>query len=261
MNRRHPSPLASVPPRAFRAFTRSLAGSLCLIAAASPARSQAAPVAEWTYGGTVDAAYVNATGNSQVTTVSIGDALAATHGRWTFRQTVAYIYGKTDGTESANQLTITGRGEYRIARRFSAFVGAVYGRNPYAGFTRRLDEMAGTTWLVFASASDSVRTDAGGVLTQQDNTDGTSRRSPSARGAVAWRHVFSKSTFFSQSVEYVPNLEESGEYRLNSQSSVVAPLSAHVSIKLGYLMQYNSRPPDAFRTTDRLFTSGIQIAF
>ncbi|HVZ48353.1 MAG TPA: DUF481 domain-containing protein [Gemmatimonadaceae bacterium] len=244
-----------------RLATRLAAFVLTVAAGAASLRAQGAAPGEWKLGGTVDAAYVSATGNSEVTTVSLGDKLAATRGHWTLRQSVAYVYGKTDGTESANQLTVGGRAEYRISTRFSAFAGVVYGRNPYAGYKRRVDELAGATWLAVAAPEDSLTMDAGGVLTQQDNTDGTSDRSPSARAAVTYRHIFKKNTFFSQSIEYVPNLEESGSYRLNSESAAVAPLSARVSLKLGYLVQYNSRPPDAFKTTDRLFTSGLQVSF
>lgn len=131
----------------------------------------------------------------------------------------------------------------------------------YAGFNRRLDELAGATWQAFAGTSDSVSMDAGGVITQQDNKDGTTQRSPSARGALAYKHVFKANTFFTQTVEYVPNLKESGEYRLNTETSAVAPISTRISLKLGYVIQYNSRPPVSFLTTDRVFTSGLQVSF
>lgn len=234
------------------------------VAAAHPAVAQApapAPRAGWTLGGSVDAAYVSATGNSEVTTVSIGDKLAASRGNWTLRQMVAYVYGKTDGTESANQLRAGVRAEYRISTRFSGFAAVNYERNPYAGFSRRVDELFGAQWQALAASGDSVTFDAGGLYTQQANTDGTSSASPSARAAMAYKHLFGGTSHFSQHVEYVPNLTESGEYRMNSESAVVAPLSGRISLRLSYLVQYNSRPPATFGATDRIFTSGLQVAF
>ena len=211
--------------------------------------------------GTIDAGFVSATGNTDVTTISLGNKIGATRGRWTLQQHSAYVYGKTEGVESANQLRIGTRAEYAINGRFSAFTSVGYERNTFAGFDRRVDEQLGAQWRAIAMARDSLELDAGGLLTQQDNTDGTSDRSPSARGAIAYKHVFSEKTFATQAVEYMPSLEESGAYRMNAETALVAPVTARINIKVGYIVQYNSRPPANFGTTDRVLTSGLQISF
>lgn len=244
----------------------ALAGTVLAVAAARSAVAQSAlpvsaPPAGWTFGGSLDAAYVSATGNSNVTTVSLGDKVAASRGNWTLRQMVAYVYGKTDGTESANQLRAGLRAEYRITDQFSGFAAVNYERNPYAGFSRRVDELFGAQWRALATSGDSVTFDAGGLYTQQANTDGTSSHSPSVRAAMAFKHMFGANTHVSQHVEYVPNLAETGEYRMNSETAVVAPLSRRVNLRLSYLVQYISRPPATFGTTDRIFTSGLQVVF
>lgn len=226
---------------------------------AVPAGAQAAP--EWKLSGTVDAGFVSATGNTDVTTISLGNRIGATRGHWTLRQSSAYVYGKTKGVESANHLRAGARAEYAISNRFSAFSSVGYERNAFAGYDRRIDQQLGAQWRAVGTPTDSLLLDAGGLLTQQDNTDGTSDRSPSARGALAYKHVFSAKTFLTQDVEYVPNLEESGAYRLNAETALVAPLASRVNIKLGSVVQYNSRPPANFGTTDRVLTSGLQVSF
>ena len=59
----------------------------------------------------------------------------------------------------------------------------------------------------------------------------------------------------------MPNLQTSGAYRVNTESSVVAPIPAHIGIKMSYAIQYNSRPPVNFGSTDRLLTAGVQVTF
>ena len=59
----------------------------------------------------------------------------------------------------------------------------------------------------------------------------------------------------------MPNLQTSGAYRVNTESSVVAPISAHIGIKMSYAIQYNSRPPVNFGSTDRLLTAAVQVTF
>ena len=42
-------------------------------------------------------------------------------------------------------------------------------------------------------------------------------------------------------------------------AAVVAPIAGIVALKVAYLLRYNSEPPAGFKTTDRTFTTGIQI--
>ena len=153
------------------------------------------------------------------------------------------------------------RSDYLLHPRLSAFASASYERNTFAGFKRRTDEGAGLSWKVLTLARDSLSADFGGVLTQESHVDGIQESFPAARLAGALKHVFTKAAYFQQLAEYIPNLETHGAYRLNTESSLVAPISSHAGIKIGYVVRYDSRPPTTFGTTDRVLTSGIQVTF
>lgn len=234
---------------------------IAAIAVAASSAAAQAPAPTLKLSGTVDAGFVSATGNTDVTTMNFGDKLQLLYDGWTFSQFAAQVYGKTKGVESANQLRAGLRAEKEVYPRVGIFVAGQYERNAYAGFNRRIDELFGVQWKAVADSSDLLTFDGGGLFTQQDNTDGTRKSSPAARIAGAYKHTFKPNTFFAQNIEYVPDLENHGEYRFNSETAAVAPLSARISVKLGYLMQYNSSPPPKFGTTDRVFTSGLQVSF
>jgi putative salt-induced outer membrane protein len=53
----------------------------------------------------------------------------------------------------------------------------------------------------------------------------------------------------------------SEDYRINSESALVAPLSQKVAIKLGYIVRFDNLPEAGFLSTDRIFTSGLQVSF
>ena len=95
------------------------------------------------------------------------------------------------------------------------------------------------------------------MLTQQRSVDGTTKRFPASRLAGAHKHAFTKTAYVLQLAEWIPDLQNSGEYRVNSESSIVAPLSSHLGVKLGYAVRFNKTPPAGFGTTDRVFTSGM----
>jgi putative salt-induced outer membrane protein YdiY len=243
-----------------RMTSRAL-GLSALIIGLSGAASGQAPRANAKTSFTGDFGFVDASGNTRLSTLNVGDKVVRTDGRLALSQLGAYVYGKTKGVESANQLRIAGRSDFAFLPRLATFAGVSFDRNPFAGFKRRTDEIAGLTWKAIVAPSDSLSLDGGGALTQESDLDGTSKSYPAARAAGAYKHNFTKSSYFTQLGEYIPNLKTSGAYRANSESAIVAPLSAHIGIKTAYIVRYDSKPPVTFGTTDRVLTTGIQISY
>jgi putative salt-induced outer membrane protein len=114
---------------------------------------------------------------------------------------------------------------------------------------------------VHQSARDTLRVETGASLTQQQGVDGLSNNFPAARAAAWYKRTFGASAFFLQTLEAIPNLEVSEDYRINSESALVAPLSQKVAIKLGYIVRFDNLPEAGFLSTDRIFTSGLQVSF
>jgi putative salt-induced outer membrane protein len=210
---------------------------------------------------TADFGLISASGNTQLRTFNVGDKVSHSTGNWVFTQLGAYVYGETRSLASANQLRAALRSDYSFMRRVSAFAGGSYERNRFAGFTRRTDEILGISWKALAATFDSLALDGGGVLTQEADVDGTSKNFPAGRLAGAYKHLFSKSSYFQQLAEYLPDLQSTGEYRVNAESSVVAPISAHMGMKFAYAVRFNSAPPAGFGKADRVVTGGIQVAY
>ncbi|MFI5310436.1 MAG: YdiY family protein [Gemmatimonadales bacterium] len=253
------SPTPLVRPFAFGALTVLTAVAALASPLASSLLAQDATKPKTTFTG--DLGYVSASGNTNITTLSLGEKLIHSDSAWTFTQLAAYVYGKTDAKESANQLRFAGRVDYALGPRIGVFAGASWERNAFAGFNSRTDEIAGFMWKAIVAPDDALGLDAGGVLTQESDVDGTSQSYPSLRVAMNYKHSFTKTAYFQQLAEYVPNLQTSGAYRVNTESAVVAPVSAHVGVKVSYVLRYDSRPPVKFGTTDRVLTTGVQISY
>jgi putative salt-induced outer membrane protein len=233
---------------------------LCLAAGTLGAQeSSTSTTSKTTFTG--DLGIISASGNMRLRTLTVGDKIVHSNGRWVLSQDAAYVYGETNDAASANQLRLGVRSDYALHDRISAFTGASFERNTFAGFTRRTDENLGISLKALRATWDTLNLDLGGVMTQESAVDGTSKSFPAARVAAAYKRAFTKASYFQQLAEYIPDLETSGDYRVNSESSVVAPLSSHAGIKLSYVVRFNSAPPVGFGTTDRILTSGIQLAF
>ena len=83
--------------------------------------------------------------------------------------------------------------------------------------------------------------------------------------------MFSKVSYFEQTAGLIPNFTTSNAWLFASKSSVVAPLSSKIGIKVGYQINYNNAPPlnpttvtnltDRFKKFDGLLTTGVQFTY
>ena len=208
-----------------------------------------------------DFGFVSAAGNTRLTTVNFGQKVSVKARSWSITQLGAYIYGKTNGASSANQLRASLRGDKLFLGRVGMFVGSSYERNRFAGFTRHTDQIAGISALVLSMVRDTLRVDGGGVYTNISRVDGTSRNFPAARAGMAYKHSVGGASSFTQVAEYVPNLQGTDQYRLKGESALTARMTKHVGIKLSYVVRYDSRPAAGFGKSDRILTTGLQVTY
>ena len=210
---------------------------------------------------TADFGFVNASGNTRLAIINFGDKVVRTMKSWTIMQQGAYIYGKTNGVSSANALKVSLRGDHMFIGRVGLFLGTSYERNRFAGFTRHTDQIAGISAKVLTLTRDTLRLDGVGVYTNETRVDSTRKGFPAARAGMGFKHSFGGSSSFVQSAEYVPNLQDSQQYRLNTESVISAKMTSHLGLKLAYLIRYDSKPATGFGRSDRILTTGLQVTY
>ena len=135
-----------------------------------------------------------------------------------------------------------------------------YDYNLFAGVKRHFEEYAGLGFLAVDKPKDKLRFDVGLSLNQeweiyQDEGD----HFTAGRLLGDYKHLFTEKSYFQQIVEYIPNFDHSADYRLNSETAIVAPLAGGIAIKLGYIVRYRGAPPAGYGTTDTVLRTGIQI--
>jgi putative salt-induced outer membrane protein len=210
---------------------------------------------------TADLGFVAVSGNTKVSTFNVGEKITQGRGRLTLEQSVALVYSKQADSVVSNYLRANARGDFKIDRLLALFTGVTFDRNRFAGIERRFEEQLGISARLLGTGFDTVSVEAGGTFTQQIGVNGDQENFPSARGAASWRHKFTELAYFSQKVEFIPNMKETEDWRVNLESGVVAPLSTRIGLKVSFVLRYDNLPEPGFMTTDRLFTSGLQITF
>lgn len=210
---------------------------------------------------TGDISFVKTGGNTDVLSLGISDKLEwKTSPRFTLKQQFGWIYGQTDNEESANALLAGVRAEYSLSKRLSLFVGFNYDYNLFAGVKRRFEEYAGFGFRAIDKPRDILRFDAGLSRFQEwARYADTSNSFTAGRLVGDYKHLFAEKAYFQQIVEYLPNFKTSEDYRLNTETALVAPLGGGVAIKVGYVVRYRGLPPEGVKKTDTVFRTGIQI--
>jgi putative salt-induced outer membrane protein len=234
-----------------------------LAAGHAGAQAKAPPPSEFS----ADLGFVSVSGNTSVTTLSLGEKWVRRIARWEFKQDMGAIYGKTDSVESSNSLKASVRGDYGLGANMALYARTAFDRNKFAGVKSRFAEGLGLVAKLAATDINQLNVEGGFELTQQDNLDGTSDSFSSLRGATSWKHMFSANAYFFQGLEFLPNLDDGEDYRINSETTVVAPLSSHVAMKASYQVRFDNLPSlngagtFPLKKSDRILSTGIQLTF
>ena len=110
----------------------------------------------------VNLGFVNVAGNTQLTTLSGDERLEyiTLDSLWRFSQSFAAVYGRNEDSTTASSFKANGRVDRTITSRLSAFAGAGWERNRFAGISRRFEEI----WYGARPATDDDRRTALGRL-------------------------------------------------------------------------------------------------
>jgi putative salt-induced outer membrane protein len=241
-----------------RRFVLSAFSALSAVSAAAAQDAPPKPVK-----ATGDISFVKTGGNTDVLSLGASDKIEwKTSDRFTLKHQFGWVYGETDGVTSANALLTGLRGEYSLTKRVVVFLGVNYDYNMFAGVKRRFEEYAGLGFVLIDKPKDILRFDAGLSYFEEWALDtDVSNNFLAGRFAGDYKHFFAEKAYFQQIVEFIPNFEVSDDYRLNSETALVAPLSSNFAIKVGYTVRYRGLPPEGIKKTDTVFRTGLQVTY
>ncbi|MBL0937822.1 MAG: DUF481 domain-containing protein [Gemmatimonadaceae bacterium] len=216
-----------------------------------------------------NAGFAQTNGNANALTTNFGNKLKYTLKGWVLGEDLAFFYGEADNKVNANFWNGGVRAERTLTSRIGLFVATRFDRNVLQGIASRFEEGFGIDAKLVVAPRDRLSMQLGGSAFQVNLTPGSTatmkRNFPAARVGLDYKHNFSELAFFQQTAEYLPTLTESGVYLVNTESSVVAPLSKRLGLKFGYLVRYNSTPPIReevqLKKTDTFFSSGLTFSF
>ncbi len=211
---------------------------------------------------TIDAGFANTSGNSNITTITAGQSFSYTAGQFVLSQAFDVLFNRTDDSTTAEAYKGNVRGDrtFGSAQRLALFLDLRGSRNRFAGIARRFEQALGLTYDVVKTEKNVIAVEGAATLVQQRGTNGLDKNFPAALAGARYLHYFTPDATLTVTGEYIPNLENGDDYRLNGQAKILAPLSGKIAISLSYLIRFDNEPEPGFQKTDKFFTTGIQIS-
>lgn len=246
---------------------RRIALPIGLALSAATANAQDAPKKNLEFSGT--AGFAQTSGNANAISTNFGNKVKYSAKGWILNEDLSFFYGEANDKVNANFWNGGLRAERALLPRLGVFVATRFDRNVLQGIASRFEEGFGLDAKLIAEKRDVLNMQVGGSFFQQRLTPGstasTKRNYPAARLGLDYKHLFSELAYVQQTGEYLPNLSEGDSYLVNTETSLVAPLSKRLAVKLGYVIRYNSTPPVregiSLKTTDTFFSSGITFSY
>jgi putative salt-induced outer membrane protein len=210
---------------------------------------------------TLDLGFVNASGNANFTSLNLGEKLSDKIGRVVLTQNAKVLYGRTDGATTTESYDAGARAQYGLTKRIGAYALLAFQRDPFAGLASRWLGGPGVAVALVQSAHDTLSVESGITSTHERNTADVTRSFAATRTAANFKHLFAGKSFLTEAVEWFANLKTSDDQRINSETALTAPLSRQIGLRVSYLLRFRNLPEPGFKKTDRIVTTGVQVAF
>ena len=211
---------------------------------------------------TVDLGFVNASGNANFLSFNVGEIYTHKFGpRFALGENLKALYGKTEGKTTTESYDVGVRGDYSLTKRVGLFALMRYQRDPFAGLAERWFGGPGASFGLVQTPRDTFSVESGLTSQSERSTAGVTQTFGAVRTAANYKHLFAAKSYFTEVFEWVANLKTSEDQRINSETALTAPLSTQIGLRLSYLVRFDNQPEPGFKKTDRILTTGVQIAF
>jgi putative salt-induced outer membrane protein len=228
---------------------------------AAPLALAAQEPADSAWKAQVDLGLVNTAGNTSTTTLAAADEISYTTLPWTFTQTFAVVYGRNEGVKTAETYRAKLRADRTLSPRMTVFGRIGWDRDVFAGIERRFEEDLGFGYEAIAAERTTLKLEAGGFAAQQRATVDGENNFYGARAAATFKQMIGAKASFQQIAEFLPNLKDTEDLRIHSETALVAPLSRMFSLKVAYVVDFDNQPEPGFGETDRRLTTGLRVTF
>ena len=230
-----------------------------LLLLSSAAAAQEAPK-KWK--DAAELSYVQTAGNSKSSTLSAKNLFNYDWEKSALELAAGGLGTESQDTVTAEQYNASQKVSLKLAGKNYAFEKTAWNKDRFAGIKDRWDLGLGVGRHFLDTADDKLFAEAGGGYIFEDRLPGSENKSfGTYRGYAKYIRTLSPTANAAQDLEYLGNLKEAAGYRMNAETSLVASISTHFSLKASYLWKYVNQPAAGFKKTDTVTAMAIIVNY
>jgi len=212
--------------------------------------------------GSLGLAWVATSGNTDTSTLGLDFTLDRRPEPWGFEFAARGNRAENSGVKTAENYLVSGRAVRTLSVRWDAFGGLAWAKDPFAGFDSQTVASAGATYLAVESNRHLLTFDAGLAYTWED-------RVPPAEDVnfaggllgLSWEWMLSENSKLVERLVFLPNFDDSGDWRLNSMTALEAAVNSWLALRLGFDIRYRNQPIGEADSTDTTSTASVVFKF
>ncbi|HYK89903.1 MAG TPA: DUF481 domain-containing protein [Acidobacteriota bacterium] len=217
------------------------------------------------WSGAVDTGLSLSRGNADTATFNLGlnAARTTTRDKISVYMTTLYARNTTAGTSlvTANAKRGGARYDVNVSSKVFAFGTGDLENDEFQKLDLRLTLGGGMGWHVIKTERTNFDIFGGGALNREYFSTGLNRSSGEALIGEEITHKLSGRTSLKERAVFLPNMTETGQYRINFDASAVTLLSTWLGWTLTLSDRYNSNPVAGTKPNDVLLSTGLRLTF
>jgi putative salt-induced outer membrane protein YdiY len=216
---------------------------------------------DWTGGGSFG--FALARGNSQTTNLALGfNALRKTStDAWVVNATSIYSTDDKLGITSANSLGGLIRYDHNLNQKLFAY-GAFAGMyDTLQLLNYRVMPSGGLGYHAINTKTTTLDLLGGLGYTRESYYNGVTNNLLTATLGDEFAHKFTPNTAITQSLYYLPSLNQTSNYRVNFNFGLATKLNGWLTANMNFNDQYVSEPVPGNKNNDVIFTTGLGFTF
>ena len=226
-------------------------------AAQTPAAAPPPPPPLWDVQ--IGASFVGTSGNSD--TASTGADFGA-HRRgsiWLIDASATLVRTNADDVATAERYLGMLRGQRKLTSLLGLSTGIKLERDVFAGLDARSILDGGLSWALVHHPEWTLDGVTSIAWLHESHTSGDSLDDPIGVLQLLSRIPFGTAGDTTQRFTYYPDFRTSSAYRSEAEVTAQAAMSAHLALKIGWLLRYSNAPVPGFKKTDSTTTASVVL--
>jgi putative salt-induced outer membrane protein YdiY len=231
------------------------AASALLLLPACAVRAAEAPGKKWTE--TAQVTFLSANGNSKSSTLGANELFKYDWQKASLELTADALGSSQEGVVTAEQYSAAEKVSRKLSDRNYVFERVGWDKNRFSGIANRIDTSVGLGRELLKTDKDLLAAELGGGYVNEQRVKSPRVDFGSGRAYMKYTRTLSATASFSQDAEYLHSFSDQDDYRLNTQTSLVASLTTHFSLKTSYVWKKVNLPPPGFGRNDTLTSAAL----